>query len=66
MVQCGTEFILMISSVGYEFAEKEGMTTIAPRHIVAALEYLGYEEYVEEIEEVIKQLKADKKQKVRN
>lgn len=64
MIQMGTEFVLMISSVGYEFAEKEGMTTIAPRHIVAALVDLGYGEYVDEIEELIELLKAEAGRKV--
>ncbi|KAL0634750.1 negative cofactor 2 transcription regulator complex subunit ncb2 [Maublancomyces gigas] len=63
MVQMGTEFVLMISSVGYEFAEKEGMTTIAPRHIIAALVDLGYGEYVDEIEELVEALKAETKRK---
>lgn len=64
MIQMGTEFVLMISSVGYEFAEKEGMTTIAPRHIIAALADLGYGEYVDEIEELVEALKAETKRKV--
>lgn len=66
MVKCGTEFVVMVSSVGYEFAEKEGMTTIAPRHIIAALEDLGYAEYVDEIKELAEQLKINSKQKVRS
>lgn len=64
MIKMGTEFVLMISSVGYEFAEKEGMSTIAPRHIIAALLDLGYGEYVDEIEELVEALKTETKRKV--
>lgn len=64
MIKMGTEFVMMLSSVGYDFAEKEGMSTIAPRHIISALVYLGYGEYVEQIEDLIEKVKVDTKLKV--
>lgn len=63
MIKMGTEFVMMLSSVGYDFAEKEGMSTIAPRHIISALVYLGYGEYVDQIEDLIEEVKTDTKLK---
>lgn len=64
MSECGTEFVRMITSVGYEIAEKEGMSTIAPRHVVAALIELGYGEFVDEVQALVGQLKDSEKLKV--
>lgn len=64
MNSMGTEFVLMISSVAHEFAEKDGLATITARHIIAALVDLGFREYVPELKEFIEQLRIETKRKV--
>lgn len=51
----------MIASEANEICEKETKKTIAGEHIVAALQALGFEEYVEEVEEVFKEHKKQQK-----
>lgn len=64
MIKMGTEFVVMLSSAGYDFAEKDGMSTITPRHIISALLDLGYGDYVDEIKTLIEETKANDKKKV--
>lgn len=51
----------MIASEANEICEKETKKTIAGEHVVAALQALGFEEYVEEVDEVFKEHKKQQK-----
>nr|GMC60213.1 protein Dr1 homolog isoform X1 [Ipomoea batatas] len=44
-----TEFINLISSESNEVCNKEDKRTIAPEHVLKALEVLGFGEYIEEV-----------------
>lgn len=51
----------MIASESNEICDKETKKTIAGEHVIAALQTLGFEEYVEEVEEVYKDHKKQQK-----
>lgn len=55
------EFIHLIASEANEICEKETKKTIAGEHVVAALQALGFEEYVEEVDDVFKEHKKQQK-----
>lgn len=55
------EFIHLIASEANEICEKETKKTIAGEHVVAALQELGFEEYVEEVDDVFKEHKKQQK-----
>ncbi|PHZ08851.1 histone-fold-containing protein [Rhizopus microsporus ATCC 52813] len=61
LIDCCVEFIHLIASEANEICEKETKKTIAGEHVVAALQTLGFEEYVEEVEEVFKEHKKQQK-----
>jgi histone H3/H4 len=52
LIECCVEFITLISSEANEIAEKEAKKTIACDHVKAALEELGFGDYVDAIIEV--------------
>jgi len=52
------EFITLISSEANEIAEKDAKKTIACEHVTAALEQLGYPDYVPEILKVAQEHKV--------
>ena len=52
LIECCVEFIKLISSEANEIAEKESKKTIACDHVKAALEELGFSEYVDGVTEV--------------
>ncbi|EFJ12470.1 hypothetical protein SELMODRAFT_227538 [Selaginella moellendorffii] len=49
LVDCCVEFINLISSESNEICNKEEKRTIAPEHVLKALEILGFGEYIEEV-----------------
>ncbi|KAK4054498.1 negative cofactor 2 transcription regulator complex subunit ncb2 [Microbotryomycetes sp. JL201] len=65
MAECCKEFILTISSEANEICDKEAKKTLAPEHIIAALNSLGFEAFVEEVQSVFsehKELAKDERQ----
>ncbi|KAI9091904.1 histone-fold-containing protein [Phlyctochytrium arcticum] len=52
IADCCVEFIHMISSEANEICEKEAKKTIAGEHVLAALQSLGFEEYVQDCKDV--------------
>ncbi|KAF2396197.1 putative CBF/NF-Y family transcription factor [Trichodelitschia bisporula] len=52
LIECCVEFITLISSEANEIAEKEAKKTIACEHVTAALDQLGYPDYIPEIMKV--------------
>jgi predicted ATP-dependent protease len=57
------EFIHLIASEANEICEKETKKTIAGEHVLAALQALGFEDYVEEVDDVFKEHKKQQKVK---
>jgi Holliday junction resolvasome RuvABC DNA-binding subunit len=51
----------LIASEANEICEKETKKTIAGEHVVAALQALGFEDYVEEVDDVFKEHKKQQK-----
>ncbi|CAN1856582.1 Protein Dr1 homolog [Linum perenne] len=49
LIECCVEFINLISSEANEVCSKEEKRTIAPEHVLKALEVLGFGEYIEEV-----------------
>jgi len=67
LIECCVEFITLISSEANEIAEKEAKKTIACEHVTAALNQLGYPDYIPEITKVaqehkVQQASREKKQ----
>uniref|UniRef100_A0A804KEH6 Transcription factor CBF/NF-Y/archaeal histone domain-containing protein n=1 Tax=Musa acuminata subsp. malaccensis TaxID=214687 RepID=A0A804KEH6_MUSAM len=49
LVECCVEFINLVSSESNEVCNREDKKTIAPEHVLKALEVLGFGEYIEEV-----------------
>ncbi|KAH7686166.1 Class 2 transcription repressor NC2 beta subunit (Dr1) protein [Dioscorea alata] len=49
IVECCVEFINLVSSESNEVCSREDKRTIAPEHVLKALEVLGFGEYIEEV-----------------
>ncbi|KAA1466165.1 histone-fold-containing protein [Dentipellis sp. KUC8613] len=61
VIECCVEFIHLISSEANEICEQESKKTIAPEHIIGALQRLGFETFTEEVEDVLKDHKQQQK-----
>ncbi|RWR85602.1 protein Dr1 [Cinnamomum micranthum f. kanehirae] len=59
LVECCVEFINLISSESNEVCNKEEKRTIAPEHVIKALEVLGFGEYIEEVHAAYEQHKLE-------
>lgn len=53
LIECCIEFIMMLSTESNEIAEKESKKTIAPEHVIKALQELGFMDYIEPIKDLI-------------
>ncbi|CAH9088096.1 unnamed protein product [Cuscuta europaea] len=49
LIECCVEFINLISSESNEVCNREDKRTIAPEHVLKALEVLGFGEYIKEV-----------------
>ncbi|KAL7114731.1 hypothetical protein ABFS82_04G137700 [Erythranthe guttata] len=49
LIECCVEFINLISSESNDVCNREEKRTIAPEHVLKALEVLGFGEYIEEV-----------------
>ncbi|KAI3878214.1 hypothetical protein C5167_032937 [Papaver somniferum] len=59
LVECCVEFINLISSESNEVCNREEKRTIAPEHVLKALEVLGFGEYIEEVYSAYEQHKLE-------
>ncbi|XP_057514461.1 protein Dr1 homolog isoform X2 [Actinidia eriantha] len=59
LIECCVEFINLISSESNEVCNKEEKRTIAPEHVLKALEVLGFGEYSEEVYAAYEQHKLE-------
>lgn len=58
VLNCCTEFIHLIASESNEICNKQTKKTISPDHVIAALDSLGFHDYVKDVEGVYKQFKT--------
>ncbi|XP_031104431.1 protein Dr1 homolog isoform X2 [Ipomoea triloba] len=65
LIECCVEFINLISSESNEVCNKEDKRTIAPEHVLKALEVLGFGEYIEEVYAAYEQHKFETMDSVR-
>ncbi|KAF0899434.1 hypothetical protein E2562_019546 [Oryza meyeriana var. granulata] len=59
LVECCVEFINLLSSESNEVCSREDKKTIAPEHVLRALQDLGFREYIEEVQLAYEQHKHD-------
>lgn len=59
LVECCVEFINLLSSESNDVCNREDKKTIAPEHVLKALEVLGFGEYIEEVYAAYEQHKLD-------
>ena len=58
ILNCCTEFILLLSSQSNEICEKRQKKTILPEHVMDAMQELGYGHYVPEVKDVLVDFKT--------
>ena len=58
ILNCCTEFVLLLSSHSNEICEKRNKKTILPEHVIDALKELGFSDYIPEVEEVFSEYKT--------
>ncbi|XP_028753731.1 protein Dr1 homolog isoform X1 [Neltuma alba] len=49
LIECCVEFINLVSSESNDVCNREDKRTIAPEHVLKALQVLGFSEYIEEV-----------------
>ncbi|KAF6167322.1 hypothetical protein GIB67_043183 [Kingdonia uniflora] len=59
LVECCVEFINLISSESNDVCNREEKRTIAPEHVLKALEVLGFGDYIEEVYAAYEQHKLE-------
>ncbi|KAL2338276.1 hypothetical protein Fmac_012722 [Flemingia macrophylla] len=59
LIECCVEFINLISSESNEVCNREEKRTIAPEHVLKALQVLGFGEYIEEVYAAYEQHKLE-------
>lgn len=61
LIECCVEFIHLLSSEANEVCEADAKKTIAPEHVLKALQDLGFESFTEEVKSVLSEHKAAQK-----
>ncbi|KAM7479757.1 hypothetical protein LguiA_027970 [Lonicera macranthoides] len=59
LIECCVEFINLVSSESNEVCSREEKRTIAPEHVLKALEVLGFGEYIEDVYAAYEQHKLE-------
>ncbi|GAB4837653.1 Down-regulator of transcription 1 [Ancistrocladus abbreviatus] len=59
IIECCVEFINLLSSESNEVCNREEKRTIAPEHVLKALEVLGFGDYIEEVHAAYEQHKLE-------
>ncbi|CAI4980722.1 ATV_HP_G0148120.mRNA.1.CDS.1 [Saccharomyces cerevisiae] len=63
IINSGIEFIMILSSMASEMADNEAKKTIAPEHVIKALEESEYNEFIPFLEEILLNFKGSQKVK---
>ena len=53
LIECCVEFIHLVSSEANDVCEKDSKKTIAPEHVVKALQDLGFGKYTNDVQDVL-------------
>ena len=53
LIECCVEFIQLVSSEANDTCEKDSKKTIAPDHVVKALNDLGFGKYTSDVQDVL-------------
>lgn len=61
IIKSGIEFIMILSSMASEMAESDAKKTIAPEHVIKALQELEYTEFVPLLEQILVEFKGTQK-----
>ncbi|AET39580.1 negative cofactor 2 transcription regulator complex subunit NCB2 Ecym_4545 [Eremothecium cymbalariae DBVPG len=61
IIDAGIEFIMILSGMASEMAESEAKKTIAPDHVIKALQELEFEEFIPYLEQILAQHKENQK-----
>ncbi|CDR88370.1 related to TATA-binding protein-associated phosphoprotein Dr1 protein [Sporisorium scitamineum] len=64
-IECCVEFIHLLSSESNEVCERDSKKTIAPEHVLKALDDLGFPSFIEEAKSVLSEHKAAQKDRER-
>ncbi|XP_034890102.1 protein Dr1 homolog isoform X2 [Populus alba] len=59
LIECCVEFINLVSSESNEVCSREDKRTIAPEHVLKALQVLGFGEYIEDVYTAYEQHKLE-------
>uniref|UniRef100_A0A251U0C0 Putative histone-fold protein n=1 Tax=Helianthus annuus TaxID=4232 RepID=A0A251U0C0_HELAN len=59
LIECCVEFINLVSSESNEVCSREDKRTIAPEHVLKALEVLGFGDYIEDVYAAYEQHKVE-------
>lgn len=59
LIECCVEFINLISSESNEVCNRDDRRTIAPEHVLKALEVLGFGDYIEDVYAAYEQHRAE-------
>ncbi|CCE63238.1 hypothetical protein TPHA_0E01430 [Tetrapisispora phaffii CBS 4417] len=65
IIKSGIEFLMILSSISSEMAESDSKKTIAPEHVLKALEALEYDEFVPILSKILVEFKGSMKVKER-
>ncbi|CCC71544.1 hypothetical protein NCAS_0H02340 [Naumovozyma castellii] len=63
IIQSGVEFIMILSAMASEMAENEAKKTIAPEHVLKALEELEFNEFIPFLQEILVEFKGSQRVK---
>ena len=65
LTDCCVEFVHLVSSEANEACEKDSKKTIAPDHVVKALNDLGFGKYTQEVQDVLNDHRQHQKERER-
>lgn len=63
IIKSGIEFIMILSSMASDMAESDAKKTIAPEHVIKALEELEYSEFIPYLEQQLVEYKGSQRVK---
>ncbi|SCU95221.1 LADA_0G14334g1_1 [Lachancea dasiensis] len=65
IIESGIEFIMILSSMASEMADKEAKKTIAPDHVIKALQELEFHDFIPYLEQILVEHKETQRIKER-
>jgi len=59
ILQCCMEFLQLVSSESNEVCRESNKKMISPEHVIAALQKLGFKDYIPEVKQVLEESKKE-------